>query len=799
LPLAIGGSVNHPGLSLPDPSIIASVTEQTLLEQLRQELYLGMEEQGLNFIMDPDIHQYSHLFGLENKPGLWRDKSAIPLLTTWDGQLVQPTHQHSGVLVTLDTVYREEKKIHYNNTPAGRLRLSGYEGLIITNIDQPIEGAEDIHPAEMAFLSGADIFLTEGNLHPAVDALTKGLKKKRLLMADLNRKCKSILQWKYQSLHPDRNIHSYDFPVSTSTFQNRLYRESVTLHKNRRDLLPLRALDTMTIASASFSEDFNVYSHMLSKYTAVQEFQGLLNNPVEVKRLKNFDVVIIGLEWSPNDKELTVLKELNKYSTVVLTLFYSPYNLGLYSDFDVVMSAHLKDSVMQSLVPQILFGALPVKGVCTDKPMPPGFSPGITYSEINRLQYTSPEEAGMDAFTLRQIDEIVSEAITNGATPGCQVFVARKGKIVFEKSFGHYTYHENTPVTDQTIYDLASLTKVMATLQAIMFLQERHVIDVGDKLSRYLPELRHTNKESIIIRDILLHQAGLKPFMPFWVATMDKEYPLPAYYSPFQEEEYPLQISNGMYAVESLRDSIWSWIIDSRLMKKRRNEPYTYRYSDMGFFMLQQLAERMLNQPLNEFVQQNFYDPLGMTTTSYLPLCRFPIERIAPTAVDDHFRKQLVYGLVHDEGAAMFGGVAGHAGLFSNAGDLAKLAHMLMSEGYYGGEQYFKSSTLNYFTAKQVKDNRRGLGWDKPNIGSWRTPTSEFASGKTFGHTGFTGTAVWVDPEFDLIYIFLSNRIHPDAENTKLMTLNIRSRIQDLIYKSIWNYEQYRDELNVKN
>ena len=222
-------------------------------------------------------------------------------------------------------------------------------------------------------------------------------------------------------------------------------------------------------------------------------------------------------------------------------------------------------------------------------------------------------------------------------------------------------------------------------------------------------------------------------------------------------------------------------------------KPYDYKYSDMGYYLLQKLIENVLNQPMDQFLQQNFYDPMGLTTMSYLPLCRFPLSRVAPTERDDYFRNTLVYGMVHDQGAALCGGVAGHAGLFSSAIDLAKMMQMHLQDGAYGGTRFFQSGTIEKFTEQQYHSNRRGLGWDKPEKGEWNGPTSEFASGKTFGHTGFTGTAVWADPEFNLIYVFLSNRIYPDANNTKLIKTNIRTRIQDLIYEAMWSYKQHYD------
>ena len=332
----------------------------------------------------------------------------------------------------------------------------------------------------------------------------------------------------------------------------------------------------------------------------------------------------------------------------------------------------------------------------------------------------------------------------------------------------------------------------MATLQAVMFLEERDHIDVNQKASYYLPELLESNKKNIYIRDLLTHQAGLLPFIPFWRRTVDEVGLDPQIYSAYPEQNFQNQIALGLYSINSLQDSLWHWTIDSKLRpaRFRRGTHYTYKYSDMGFYIMKKMAENYLNQPMEKFLEQNYYKPLGLSTMTYLPLCKFPIDRIAPTEDDKYFRNALICGTVHDQGAAMFGGIAGHAGIFSNATDLAIMAQMNLQDGYYGGTRYLQEGTVSQFTQQQSRKNRRGLGWDKPERSGRPGPTSRFASAKSYGHTGFTGTSVWIDPEFDLVYVFLSNRIHPKANNFKLIKSNIRTRIQDAIYESMWSYRK---------
>jgi CubicO group peptidase (beta-lactamase class C family) len=311
---------------------------------------------------------------------------------------------------------------------------------------------------------------------------------------------------------------------------------------------------------------------------------------------------------------------------------------------------------------------------------------------------------------------------------------------------------------------------------------------MNKKISYYLPEIINSNKKDITIKDILTHQAGLWPFVPFWIQTKRDSLFMPQYYSKAKSVDYPFQVAPHLFATKSMRDSIWTWIVQSKMREKAPRTPYNYTYSDIGLYLMFRLNERLLNQNQDEFLSQNLYEPLGAQTMGYLPLNRFPEERIAPTEVDKQFRNEVLIGTVHDEGAAMNGGIAGHAGLFGTANDLAKLGQMMLQDGFYGGIQYYKPGTVSLFTSQQFETSRRGLGWDKPVLSDWNTPTSMFASPKTFGHTGFTGTCIWVDPEFDLVYVFLSNRVYPSRNENKLSSLNIRSRIQDTIYKAILNY-----------
>jgi beta-N-acetylhexosaminidase len=660
-----------------------------------------------------------------------------------------------------------------------------------------------------AFKAGNDVLLFPENPGAAVRKIKRAVKKDKLLAKALDESVKRILETKYDAgLHKPQPITISQLPAQLNSVYARelnvvLQQKSVVVLKDEKQLLPIKSLEGKTFASLSVgaSKD-NTFTYHLSKYAPFTHHQVQIADDTIglVKQLKNTDVVIAAIfdyAMSIENFYPAILHQLNNNTNLVVVVFDAPSKISLVDKLPTLVEAYSSVSSIQKFLPQILFGAERADGI-----LPITISEnikvgaGISTPSLHRLGYTLPEMVGVDSKTLEGITKIAREAIDQKATPGCQVIVARKGKIIYERSFGWQMYDNQVPITDQSIYDLASITKVVATLPATMFLYERGAFDVYKKASVYLPELKGSNKKDITIKDILTHQAGLTPFIPFWTQTLKDSDFLPQYYSRSKSNEYPLQVAPNLYGVKSLRDSLWSWSVKSKLRDKTPRTPYTYVYSDVGLYILHHLNERLLNQSQEDFLYQNLYEPLGATTLGYLPLERFEESRIVPTEDDKIFRKELLRGTVHDEGAAMLGGLAGHAGVFSTALDLTKFGQMMLQKGSYGGYQYFKPETVDYFTARQFESSRRGLGWDKPLQGEWVSPTSLYASPKTYGHTGFTGTCIWIDPEFELVYVFLSNRVYPQRSNTKLSSQNIRSRIQDVIYQSIFNYTQYGQTQN---
>jgi CubicO group peptidase (beta-lactamase class C family) len=411
-----------------------------------------------------------------------------------------------------------------------------------------------------------------------------------------------------------------------------------------------------------------------------------------------------------------------------------------------------------------------------------GAVPGDTgiSTKLTRMEYVLPENIGINSVKLKIIDSIALSGINKGAYPGCQVLFALDGKIFYNRSFGHPRYEDTVTVTNDDIYDLASITKVAATTLSIMKLYEEKKISLDEKLGTYLPELKGSNKEGLIIRDVMTHQAGLQAWIPFYLKNLHNGKPDPSIYRHQQSELFPFRVAENLYIRKDYPDSVYRAIIDSPL-----RSTHDYKYSDLGFYLLRLIIERLTGKSFDEYVSDSFYEPLGLTTTGFLPLRRFPVSRIMPTEEDTVFRKQLIRGDVHDPGAAMLGGVSGHAGLFSNAYDLAIILQLLLNNGTFGGKHYFLPSTIKEFTRVQFpgKENRRALGFDKPALKYMPNgPSCKSASPESFGHSGFTGTYIWADPKNHLSYVFLSNRIYPNTSNEKIVILNIRTKIHQAMY-----------------
>lgn len=431
------------------------------------------------------------------------------------------------------------------------------------------------------------------------------------------------------------------------------------------------------------------------------------------------------------------------------------------------------------LIPQMLFGAIGILGQHSGVSSPFTHLPVKVVPSFGKLRFAAPEWEGMSSDSLAMIRELAQEMIIERAAPGCQVTVLKGGSIVYDKSFGYLTYDSLIAVNKKVIYDVASVTKVLGTLLCVMSLEEKGMINLDDSIGMHLPQYVDSNKGHITLKQLLAHQSGLRSYEPMWKRTLKGDFLEPfSYYTSQDEEEDRRSYGYPIHPV--MMDSIRSWLIQSPLLDKKGE----YRYSDLGFMILQQVVESVTNMSMERYLFENFYYPMGLHYTVFNPLEKgFEIFEIAPTEFDKYYRDELVWGTVHDRNAAISGGVAGHAGLFSSSKELAILMHMVLNDGFYGGRQYLQPATIDRFNQRYFKGNRRALGWDKlsESVGNVSAKVSE----ESFGHTGFTGTMVWADPAHDLVFTFVSNRIYPDSENRRLITRDIRNRIQDVVYRSL--------------
>jgi beta-N-acetylhexosaminidase len=851
IPLLIGmhsesglGAVLDSAILFPPPIMLGSVHDDSLMFFLGAEIGRQLKIMGVQVNFGPttntsaslNTNDISHQLYGEDKDVVSRKLAAYQTGLQTSKILSIGNHYPSGSgvnenLFALEQLYKndlagimmyykhdqifpDQKKIFKTNSaelnrysPAYLKQKLNFDRLIFSSFTDStgVNKKIKVGDAEVsAFKNGSDMILSTQNISATIRRIRKSIRKNKQLQLQLDLSTKKILGAKFEAglnkktiVNTD-NLYSRINTPASEALKSVLLEKSITVVKDQEQLLPMKQLDNISFASISIGRsEENSFTKFLSKYAPFNHYKiERIEDTVGLAlKLQPYSTVVIGIY--PNSKieesNISILQKINERSKVIAVNFDSPSKLKLLEKFPTIVQAYADDEQIQQFIPQLIFGAKRIDGI-----MPVSVNEnikqgqGIQTATLGRMGYSIPEAEGLDSKTLKKISIVANEAITQRAAPGCQVLVARHGKIIYEKTFGSQTYENKIPVNDQTIYDLASLTKVTGTLQAVMFLYEKGLIDIYKKASFYLPELLNTNKKDIILKDILAHQSGLFPFLLMWPQTVKGDTLLAHYYSPMKTESHPLQVAPNLFASTVMKDSIWQWILKSEMLVKPPRTPYSTRYSDLGFMILHRIVERLVNQPMEDFLSQNVYEPLGASTVGYLPLTKFSPSQIAPTERDTIFRKSIVLGTVHDERAAMLGGIAGHAGLFGSGTDLIKIGQMLLQNGSYGSQSFYKPETVELFAQKQFDNSTRGLGWAKtadPN-----SPSSRFLSPKGFGHTGFTGTCMWIDPEFDLVFVFLSNSRFPDRSG-KLNTTNIRSRIQDAVYQSIFNYCQYGDAL----
>lgn len=681
----------------------------------------------------------------------------------------------------------------------------GFQGLIFTDALN-MKGASNFkEPGEIdlaAFLAGNDILLISEDIPKAQALLIKSYKENVFTEKRLAHSVKKILQAKYkvglhnyEAIDQDNLFESLNRPVDNALYEKAMS-HAITLVKNEDQTLPIKDLTKENIAYVSLGDaPGNAFFEQLKKYANITHVKAKDLQTLQ-KSLKAFTHVIIGFhksnanpwkDYKTTERERNWILEIARKNKTTLAVFARPYALLYFESTkniaSIVMS-YQNSTVSQEITAQIIFGARTPKGklpVSVGEFYPKGT--GLSMKGLPRLRYGTPESVGFNTLKLSKIDSFAQVAMSQKMTPGMQILVARKGKVVYHKNFGYHTYDKKIKVTDSSIYDVASLTKILVTVPLVMELMDQGTLTMDTTIGSLLPEFKDSNKASISLKRMLSHNARFQAWIPFYTETIDPSLKKPsvAYYRTKPVDSFTTQVAKNLYIRNDFKDSIYAQIKESDLRKRKG-----YKYSDLPYYLLKKYLETYYEASLDEIIKNNFYSPLGLTSSTYTPLLYFDENNIPPTENDTYFRMQKVQGYVHDQGAAMLGGISGHAGLFSTANDIAKMMQMYLWKGAYGTSMFFSPQILDSFNTCYYCDDdiRRGVGFDKPQLGDVG-PTCGCISMTSFGHSGFTGTFTWADPEEDIVYVFLSNRTFPDADNRKLIKTDLRSNIQGAIYEAL--------------
>ena len=705
----------------------------------------------------------------------------------------------------------------------------GFEGLIFTdglNMGGVAKYQQSAQIDLQAIKAGNDVLLLSQDVEATIELIKQEIENGNLTEEQISNSAHKILKAKewlgihhgeqveLNKLVADLNKAEYDY------LNRKLVEASLTLVRNEKKIIPIKKLKQTKIIHFALAEkevSYRPFQMSLNRYAKVDTLHFASLPVSEQKGLMDtlllYDKVIVSVHksnkhpWVSADldtefKNFINLLRLKK--DVILTVFANAYSLKDFLAAEYVpalLMSYQNSEMAQDLSAQLIFGGIQAKGklpVSASSTIKQGM--GILGELPIRLKYTVPEEVGIKSTELASVTAIIEEGIREKAYPGAQVYIAKDGKVIYNRSFGYHTYENEIEVKSSDLYDLASVTKITSTLLAIMELDGEGKLSLDDELGKHLRMTRGTPYEKLILRDILSHQAGLAAWIPFYNKTLSKGQLRYDLYSKARSEKYTVEIAKDLYMIPEYQDTIFYRILNRAEVKEQGE----YRYSDVGYYFLKEIVEQHRKLSIDRYNQRTFYEPLGMHRTTFNPLLNYELNEIPPTENDKVFRQQLIHGYVHDPGAAMQGGVGGHAGLFSNANDLGKLLQMYLQKGEYAGERYLDSLVLETYTDCQnckdsvllnPKENRRGAGFDKPAYHGEPGPTCDCISFESYGHSGFTGTYAWVDPTENLVYVFLSNRVYPDAGNPKLVKLNIRTRIQEKIYEAISNMKYRNSQL----
>ncbi|MBT4679873.1 MAG: serine hydrolase [Flavobacterium sp.] len=683
----------------------------------------------------------------------------------------------------------------------------GFLGLIFTD-GLNMKGAADYSSsAEIdlaAVLAGNDVLLIPQDVPATISLMKNSIQTGALSPERIDESVRKILLAKYKvGLHLYKPIDTLNLVKDLNTIEDevlhrKLVKNSITIIKNKKNILPVEDLKKhKKIAYVALGDDTgDQFLDALAKYSKIHKVDS--NNLNEVlDTLKDFDLVVVGFHksnahpWKSyefSNQELVWLHEISRKNKTILTVFASPYsllNIKSFTNLEVVLVAYQNSEIAQEITAQTIFGAIEATGklpVSIKNEFPVGT--GIITKSLQRLQYSIPEAVGMSSKKLARIDSVATVVLEEKMSPGLQVLVARKGVVVYEKSFGYHTDKKKNPVKNSDVYDVASLTKILASLPMLIKAEEEKKIALSSSVRKIVPRFKKSNKDTVTVQEVLSHYGQLKAWIPFYKLTQDSitNKNLKKFYRAKKTKNFTIKVAENLYLKSSYKDSIYKYIRDA----EQREKP-GYKYSDLGYYIFKEALEKRYKKDLNILVNDEFYEPLGANRMSYLPLAKFDKLSIVPSEKDNYFRHQLLHGYVHDMGAAMLGGVGGHAGLFANSNDVAKMMQLYLQKGYYGGKRYFKAATFDKFNKRYYSDKkvRRGLGFDKPQLDSTIMATCGCVSDESFGHSGFTGAYTWADPVSGILYVFLSNRVFPTMENYGLVDQDIRTKIQQIIQEAI--------------
>lgn len=688
----------------------------------------------------------------------------------------------------------------------------GYTGLITTDAMNMKGVADRLPPGEVdvqVLLAGNDLILMPVDVHKTVAAIKQAIERGVLSEELIEERCRKILEAKeWAGMHELAPIDTANIVADLNTAEakvlnRRLLAASLTLLRNENQLFPIQALDTLKIATIAIgAKAKNAFQNTVDHYVSATHFTLDNNSSREQvsaieRQLSKYNLVLVtlhrqerrpGTTYGVGGEVSGFIKRLSNRENVGMVLFRNAYLLSKYPDLDkadALVVAYQDGQPEQEIAVQAIFGALGMNGrlpVSASERFKAG--DGLSTEGGFRLGYTLPEAVGIEHLALKEIDTLVLKGIRDAAMPGCVILVAKDGRVIYNKAFGYHTYDSVQQVNPDDVYDLASITKVAAALPALMKLESEGKFDLDEPLSKYLKEFKKKDKREITFRQVLAHQGGLIAWIPFWKNTVRKDGSYKWFtFKEDSSKRFPYKVADNLYLNRNYHKKIYRSIRRSPISENPR-----YVYSDLSFYLYPRLVEQLSGKPFEQYLEEEFYGPLGAETLTFNAYQELPADRIVPTEYDSSFRKAQIHGRVHDEGAAMLDGISGHAGLFGNANDLTKLLQMYLQHGQYGGKEYVDSATLAEFTRCQycATGNRRALGFDRPNEPYVENGnTAAGASSVSYGHSGFTGTFAWIDPKFNLIYVFLSNRVYPTRENTLLFKQNIRTNIQQVIYDAL--------------